>query len=97
MSDIFVVDANTYDDVESQLQKHREAIRNATVNPPNDTNISVVTFRWDQPKKIMDRFYLLYFYFRFFFPSHFNLSCVVVVTNLKSSTLTFHLCTCLSK
>lgn len=66
MSDIFVVDANTYDDVESQLQKHREAIRNATANPPNDTNISVVTFRWDQPKKIIDRFYLLYFYFRTF-------------------------------
>ncbi|KAK6631413.1 hypothetical protein RUM44_005940 [Polyplax serrata] len=54
MSDIFVVDANTYEDVERQLLKHREAIRNASVNSANDTNISVVTFRWDQRQKILD-------------------------------------------
>ncbi|KAL0270682.1 UNVERIFIED_CONTAM: hypothetical protein PYX00_008008 [Menopon gallinae] len=43
MADIFIVDGNTHDDVESQLLAHRDAIQKAC-NQTNETSVSVVTF-----------------------------------------------------
>lgn len=52
MADIFIIDGHTYDDVESQLGKFREAVRSASLGyggaPTAATSVSIVTFRWDQ-------------------------------------------------
>jgi len=52
MADIFIIDGHTYDDVEGQLGKFREAVRSANLGyggaPTAATSVSIVTFRWDQ-------------------------------------------------
>jgi hypothetical protein len=57
MADIFIVDGHTYDDVEAQLGKFREAVRSAgsghggaptAAAASAPTSVSIVTFRWDQ-------------------------------------------------
>lgn len=48
MADIFIIDGHTYDDVESQLGKFREAVRSASLGyggaPTAATSVSIVTF-----------------------------------------------------
>ncbi|KAK7864499.1 hypothetical protein R5R35_003115 [Gryllus longicercus] len=47
MIDIFIIDASTFEEVESQLVKYRESIRSVS-NHQVPTAVSIVTFRWDQ-------------------------------------------------
>ncbi|XP_023288917.1 phospholipid-transporting ATPase ID, partial [Orussus abietinus] len=47
LTDVFVVDATTYDGVESQLTRFLESMKTAA-NQPNRPTLSVVTFRWDK-------------------------------------------------
>lgn len=45
MLDIFIIDAHTASEVEDQLKKYREEIRNVNATSQPQTNLSVVTFR----------------------------------------------------
>lgn len=45
MVDIFIVDGQSAGEVEDQLQKFREQVRNVSATTVAQTNLSVVTFR----------------------------------------------------
>lgn len=45
MVDIFIVDGQSAGEVEDQLQKFREQVRNVSATTLAQTNLSVVTFR----------------------------------------------------
>ncbi|XP_017889668.1 phospholipid-transporting ATPase ID isoform X6 [Ceratina calcarata] len=47
LTDVFIVDATTYDGVENQLARYLETIK-TTSNHQNRPTLSVVTFRWDK-------------------------------------------------
>ncbi|XP_014610322.1 PREDICTED: phospholipid-transporting ATPase ID isoform X5 [Polistes canadensis] len=47
LTDVFVVDATTYDGVETQLTRYLETIKTASSHQ-NRPTLSIVTFRWDK-------------------------------------------------
>ncbi|XP_015185960.1 PREDICTED: phospholipid-transporting ATPase ID isoform X2 [Polistes dominula] len=47
LTDVFVVDATTYDGVETQLRRYLETIKTASSHQ-NRPTLSIVTFRWDK-------------------------------------------------
>ncbi|XP_051169972.1 phospholipid-transporting ATPase ID isoform X3 [Leptopilina boulardi] len=47
LTDVFIVDAITYDGVETQLTRYLETIKAAS-NNENKPTLSIVTFRWDK-------------------------------------------------
>lgn len=49
LTDVFIVDATTYDGVESQLTRFQEAIKTAS-NEQSRPALSIVTFRWDKER-----------------------------------------------
>lgn len=49
LTDVFVVDATTYDGVESQLTRYLDTIK-TTSTEKNRPTLSIVTFRWDKER-----------------------------------------------
>lgn len=49
LTDVFVVDATTYDGVETQLLRYLESIKTASTEKKQPT-LSIVTFRWDKKR-----------------------------------------------
>lgn len=49
LTDVFIVDATTYDGVETQLTRYLETIKMAS-NNQNKPALSIVTFRWDKER-----------------------------------------------
>lgn len=49
LTDVFVVDATTYDGVETQLLRYLETIKMASTQKKQPT-LSIVTFRWDKKR-----------------------------------------------
>ncbi|KAH0946694.1 hypothetical protein HN011_008747 [Eciton burchellii] len=47
LTDVFVIDATTYDGVETQLLRYLETIKTASTQK-NQPTLSIVTFRWDK-------------------------------------------------
>ncbi|XP_043278568.1 probable phospholipid-transporting ATPase IM isoform X9 [Venturia canescens] len=53
LTDVFIVDATTYDGVETQLTRFLETIKTAS-NHQNRPALSIVTFRWDKESSDTD-------------------------------------------
>lgn len=49
LTDVFIVDATTYDGVENQLTRYLETIKTMSSHQ-NRPTLSVVTFRWDKER-----------------------------------------------